>query len=102
MKRILIFQILFLAATFQTAVAIEAPTGLVILSGDKSVILHWDRNTEANLSGYKVYRSSSSGGPFVAQNSSLLTVQGFCDLSVGVVNGKTNWYRVTALSLIHI
>jgi hypothetical protein len=96
MKRILIFQILFLAATFQTAVAIEAPTGLVILSGDKSVILHWDRNTEANLSGYKVYRSSSSGGPFVAQNSSLLTVQGFCDLSVGVVNGKTNWYRVTA------
>ena len=96
MKRILIFQILFLAATFQTAVAIAPPTGLVIISGDKSVILHWDRNTEANLSGYKVYRSASSGGPFVAQNSSLLTVQGFCDLSVGVVNGKTNWYRVTA------
>jgi hypothetical protein len=98
MKRILIFQILFLAATFHTAVAIEAPTGLVILSGDKSVILHWDRNTEANLSGYKVYRSPNSGGPFVAQNSSLLTVQGFCDLSVGVVNGKTNFYRVTALT----
>jgi hypothetical protein len=97
MKRILIFQILFLAATFHTAVAIEAPTGLVILSGDKSVILHWDRNTEANLSGYKVYRSINNG-PFVAQITNAMTVQGFCDLSVGVVNGKTNFYRVTALT----
>src|ERR1019366_4869579 len=97
MKRILIFQILlFLAATFQTALAIAPPTGLVILSGDKSVVLHWDRNTEANLSGYKGYRSSSSGGPFVAQNSTLLTAPGFCDLSAGVINGQTNWYRVTA------
>src|SRR5450756_583322 len=98
MKRILIFQILSLAATFHTAVAIEAPTGLVILSGDKSVVLHWDRNTEANLSGYRVYRSLSSGGPFVAQNPSLLTVAGFCDLSVGVVNGQTNFYQITALT----
>jgi hypothetical protein len=98
MKRTLIFQILFLAATFDTAVAIEPPTGLVIQSGDKSVVLHWNPNSEPNLSGYKVYRSPSSGGPFVAQNSSLLTAPGFCDLSVGVVNGQTNFYQVTALT----
>ena len=98
MKRILIFQILFLAATFDTAVAIEPPTGLVILSGDKSVVLHWNPNSETNLSGYKVYRSLTSGGLFVAQNSSLLTAPGFCDLSVGVVNGQTNFYAVTALT----
>src|ERR1017187_6850755 len=98
MKRTLIFQILFLAATFDIAVAIEPPTGLVILSGDKSVVLHWNPNSEANLSGYKVYRSLTSGGPFVAQNSSVLTAPGFCDLSVGVVNGQTNFYQVTALT----
>src|ERR1035438_6511428 len=52
MKRILIFQIFFLAAPFDTALAIAPPTGLVIISGDKSVILHWDPNTDTNLSGY--------------------------------------------------
>ena len=96
MKRILIFQILFLAATFHTAVAIEPPTGLVILSGDKSVVLHWDRNTEANLSGYNVYRSLSSGGPFVVKNTGLLTTLGFCDLNVS--DGQTYFYHVTALT----
>ncbi len=96
MKRTLIFQILFLAATFDTALAIEAPTGLVILSGDKSVVLHWDRNTEANLSGYRVYRSLSSSGPFVAQNPSLLTSLGFCDLIVS--DGQTYFYQLTALT----
>jgi hypothetical protein len=95
MKRTLIFQILFLAATFHTAVAVQPPTGLVILSGDKSVILHWDPNTEPNLSGYKVYRSLASGGPFVL-NSSLLTVRGLCDLNVS--DGQTYFYRVTALT----
>jgi len=96
MKRTLIIQILFLAATFDSAVAIEPPAGLVILSGDRSVILHWDPNTDASLSGYKVYRSSASGGPFVAQNSGLLTSAGFCDLNVS--DGQTNFYQVTALT----
>lgn len=98
MKRTLIFQILSLLAAFDTAVAIEPPTGLVSLSGDKSIVLHWNPNSDANLSGYNVYRSPTSGGPFVAQNSSLLTTPGFCDLSVGVVNGQTNFYQVTAVT----
>ena len=85
-----------MAATFHTAVAIEPPTGLVILSGDKSVILHWDPNSEANLSGYNVYRSLSSGGPFVKKNTSLLTSLGFCDLNVS--DGQTYYYQVTALT----
>ena len=97
MKRTLFLQILFLVAVFQTAFAIQPPTGLVIISGDKSVILHWDQNSDSNLAGYRVYRSSTSGGPFVAQGSVLIT-PGFCDLSVGVVNGHTNFYQVTALT----
>ena len=96
MKRTLALQILLLAITFDTAVAIQAPTGLVILSGDKSVVLHWDPNSETNLSGYKVYRSLTSGGPFVAQNTSLLTSLGFCDLNVS--DGQTYYYQVTALT----
>ncbi|HWY29573.1 MAG TPA: hypothetical protein VNX46_02390, partial [Candidatus Acidoferrum sp.] len=98
MKPSLFFHILFLTTTFYTAIAIEAPTGLVIASGDRSVILHWDPNSETNLAGYNVYRSFTNGGPFVLQNTSLLTTRGYCDLSVGVVDGKTNFYQVTAVT----
>src|ERR1035437_2537277 len=96
MKRILIFQIFFLAATFHTALAIAPPTGLVIISGDKSVVLHWDPNTDTNLSGYNVYRSLSSGGPFVKKNTSVLTTLGFCDLTVS--DGVTYYYQITAVT----
>jgi len=96
MKRILIFQILLLAATFHTALAINPPTGLVIISGDKSVILHWDPNTDPNLAGYNVYRSLSSSGSFVKKNTSVLTSLGFCDLTVS--DGVTYYYQVTALT----
>ena len=98
MKRHLIVQLLLLVATVLPVLAIEAPNGLVVFAGDKSVVLHWNPNSDANLAGYKVYRSLNSGGPFVAQNSSVLTAPGFCDLSVGVVNGQTNYYQVTAVT----
>jgi hypothetical protein len=98
MKPALFFHILFLTTAFYTAIAIEAPTGLVIFSGDKSVILHWEPNSESNLAGYNVYRAFTNGGPFVLQNTSLLTTRGYCDLSVGVVDGKTNFYQVTAVT----
>ena len=75
---------------------VAAPTGLVILSGDKSVILHWNPNSEGNLAGYKVYRSLASTGPFVAQNSMPLTSLGFCDFNVS--DGQPYYYRVTALT----
>src|SRR2546430_15244402 len=99
MKRILVLQILLLAAASHLALAIQAPTGLVSRAGDKSIVLHWDRNTESNLAGYRVYRSTTSvGGPFTLLTSSLLTSQGFCDITVNVVNGQTNFYRVTAVT----
>ncbi|MEI2725462.1 MAG: glucoamylase family protein [Verrucomicrobiota bacterium] len=98
MKRSFVLYALLLAGTFCAAVAIEAPTGLVSRTGDRSIVLHWDKNSESNLSGYRVYRSPNSGGPFVAQSPSLMASPGFCDLSASVVNGLTNFYRVTALT----
>ena len=98
MKRILIFQILLLAASFHTALAITPPTGLVILSGDRSVILHWNPNTDPNLVGYNVYRSLSSGGPFVKKNGSVLTTLGYCDLTVS--DGTTYYYQITATNTL--
>ncbi|MGA2659755.1 MAG: glucoamylase family protein [Verrucomicrobiota bacterium] len=64
-------------------------------TGDLSIVLHWNRNTEPNLAGYRAYRSLSSGGPFTLLNSSLLTAPGYCDLNVS--DGQTNYYQVTAV-----
>src|SRR5206468_11640 len=85
-----------LLLAFDSALAINPPTGLVSRAGDLSIVLHWDRNVEANLAGYRVYRASSNGGSFVLQNSSLLTAPGYCDLNVS--NGQPNFYQVTALT----
>jgi hypothetical protein len=96
MKRTLIFQILFLVAAFYTAFAIAPPTGLVMFSGDRSVILHWNPNTDTNLAGYNVYRSLSGGGLFTKKNSSVLTTLGYCDLTVS--DGTTYYYQITAVT----
>ena len=98
MKRTLILPILLLAAASQFALAIQAPTGVIGLAGDQSVVLHWDRSTDASLSGYRVYRSTTgTGGPFSLLNTSLLTGPGYCDLTSKVINGQTNFYYVTAV-----
>ena len=95
MSRTLVFYSLLLAFAAQNLFAINPPTGLVKRSGDLSVVLHWDRNSETNLAGYRVYRSLNSGGPFVAQGSTLNS-PGFCDVAVN--NGQTYYYQVTALN----
>src|ERR1035441_4399177 len=98
MKRTLILQILLVQAVFQTGLAIQTPIGVVSLTGDQSVVLHWDPVLNASLAGYRVYRSTTgTGGPFALQNSSLLTAPGFCDLTSKVINGQTNFYYATAV-----
>ena len=54
-------------------VAPAAPTGLSATSGIGIVLLDWNNNTELDLAGYNVYRSTTSGSGYVKLNSSLLT-----------------------------
>jgi len=99
MKRALTFPILLLTFAVQRAPAIQAPTGLISLAGDQSIILHWNKNLDANLAGYRVYRrANSASGPFLLlNNGGLVTVPGWCDMTSAVVNGQTNYYYVTAV-----
>src|SRR5665647_2846231 len=98
MKRTLSLQVLLLTAASHFAFAIQAPTGVIGIAGDLSVVLHWDRSTAAGLAGYRVYRSTTAtDGPFSLLNPSLLTGLGYCDLTNKVVNGQTNYYYVTAV-----
>ena len=90
-----LFQILAAAACIQTAAATQTPTNLVTCVGDASIVLHWDPVVDPALSGYNVYRSTASSGPFVLQNTSLLPSPGFCDLFV--MDGTAYYYQVTAV-----
>ena len=74
------------------------PTGLTAnftLSG--SVHLHWNANSEPDLGGYKVYRSTAgSGGPWVRiDGPALTTTNDYVDATLPT--GVTQfWYAVTA------
>ena len=99
MKPSLTCCVLLGAALVQTASAVDTPSGFLTLSGDRSIVLHWEPNSEPNIAGYRVYRSTSSAGPFTLLTPNLLTAPGYCDLAtLLVVNGKTNFYYVTAVN----
>lgn len=57
-----------------------------------SVTLAWDANTEADLSGYKLYRATAAAGPFAAIQTlgkvTTTTVAGLADGSY--------WFKLTA------
>lgn len=95
MKRILRLSVLLAAITFGVKAQPVAPTNLVLFSGHLSGILHWDPDSSPNVSGYNVYRSISSEGPFTLLSSSLVTTLGYCDLAVS--DGQTYYYQVTAV-----
>ncbi|MCB9915577.1 MAG: S8 family serine peptidase [Planctomycetes bacterium] len=70
-----------------------APTGLAATAGDGSVSLDWNDNGEADLAGYRVWRSTTSGGGYTAV-SGLLAASAYVDPTV--TNGVTYFYVVTA------
>jgi fibronectin type 3 domain-containing protein len=59
-----------------------------------SVTLTWTASTSA-VSGYNVYRSTISGGPFAKLNSSLITTTSYTDSTVQAA--LTYYYVVTSV-----
>jgi hypothetical protein len=72
-----------------------APSGLSARLENQNVRLSWSENAEPDLSGYRVYRAPSAGGPYVALNGSLLGTAGYTDGSVPA-DAAAVWYQVTA------
>lgn len=70
-----------------------APAGLRAVAGTQSVELTWDRNTEADLSGYRVYRAAGDGPFEKVGDTSVLPA--YADRAVEP--GKTYRYQVTAV-----
>jgi len=69
------------------------PAGLTAVPGDAQVSLDWDDNAEADLKEYNVYRADGSGGPY----TEIATVTNSAYTDIGVSNGMTYYYVVTAV-----
>ncbi|MCP4752511.1 MAG: DUF1566 domain-containing protein, partial [Proteobacteria bacterium] len=79
--------------TFMVAPAITV--GVSAYPGDGEAVLVWSSNTEQNLTGYNVYRSTTSGSGFVKRNATPVTDSIYADQ--GLSNGTTYYYKVSAL-----
>jgi len=83
------------SATPTDTIPPSAPTGLTASAGNQTVSLDWNNNGEADINGYNVYRSTTSGGTYTRLNGTLLSISNYTDNSVS--NGTTYYYVVTAV-----
>ena len=75
----------------------SAPSGVKARRGAKSVHLEWSPNSEPDLAGYRVYRSTTSGGPFTIVSPALVTDMRFDDKEPPA-DATDIYYRVSAVS----
>jgi hypothetical protein len=70
-----------------------APAGLRVVAGPSSIELAWDRNTEPDLAGYRVYRSAAGGA--WEKLAEVSQVPAYSDHQVQ--SGKTYQYAISAI-----
>lgn len=77
-----------------------APANLSGSSGDQEIELAWDANSESNISGYNIYRSTSSfdNASEVDPVNNGQQVSGEAYTDTEVENGTTYYYRITAVN----
>jgi hypothetical protein len=76
----------------------DQPTGVVATAGNATVDLTWNANSDLDIAGYDVYRSTTSASTgFTKINGSLALLPAYTD--TGLTNGTTYWYRVVAVDL---
>jgi fibronectin type 3 domain-containing protein/regulation of enolase protein 1 (concanavalin A-like superfamily) len=75
----------------------SAPASLNLAATGAGLNLSWTGNTEGNLAGYNVYRSTSSNGTFTKVNAALVTTNSYSDTSA--LTGTTYYYQVRAVDV---
>jgi pectate lyase len=70
------------------------PNGLTATAGNGFVLLDWNDNSEADVNGYNVYRSTTSGSGYTKLNTGLVTTSDYNDSGI---SPGTYYYVVTAV-----
>jgi fibronectin type 3 domain-containing protein len=70
-------------------------TGIGVSTASHSVALTWHPSSSSGVSGYYVYRATTSGGPYTRIDSSAVSGTNYTDSAVS--SGATYYYAVTAL-----
>jgi len=76
-------------------IAPDAPSNLSGIGKPGKITLNWNANSEADLNGYNIYRSASSGGDFSKLNPSVIRQVEFNDDTVEPL--KEYYYVVSAV-----
>ena len=76
--------------------AVESLTGTGTPPPQHSVNLSWTASNSQGVTGYNIYRSSTSGGPYTKINSVLNASTLYTDTTV--VDGQTYYYVTTAVN----
>ena len=82
-------------------VAPGAPTNLIATPGNAQVILTWQAPASdggSPITGYKLYRSATSGGTY----SLIASPTALTYTDTGLTNGQTYWYKVSAVNAIGV
>jgi hypothetical protein len=72
-----------------------APASLAATAGLQQVSLSWAANSESDLAGYHVFRSTTNGTGYTQVTTSLLTSTSF--INTGLTGGTTYYYVVRAV-----
>jgi hypothetical protein len=70
---------------------INATSGACVVGTARSVVLNWTASVSANVVGYKVYRATTSGGPYTLLTATPVAGTTFTD---DVVQGGVTYYYV--------
>ena len=83
--------------TFTIGIPPAAPTGLSASSSENSITLTWSANSESDLEGYNVYRSTTSGKNYKIINPELLPSDTLTYTDTSLEGETTYFYVVTAV-----
>jgi len=75
--------------------ATNSPVTIALSGGSHAVTLSWGASTTSGVTGYNVYRGTTSGGPYTKVNNSVIAGTTYTDTSVQ--SGTTYFYVVTSV-----
>jgi YD repeat-containing protein len=85
------------SVTTPAASAPAMPANLTAIASLDGIALQWSANTEGDLAGYDILRSTSASGPFTQLDAQALTAPAYDDSSAPA--GSTSYYQVQAVDI---